>query len=312
MAADLLDNAIADVPAGAYAVGVSGGADSVALLHLLHHGRSDDVRVHVVHLDHETRGAESTGDAAFVRELAARWRLPCTVALRSDVERRVATLLQNKSARFRALRHQLFREVIEAEGLRGVILAHHSDDQAETVIHRLLRGTRAPYLAGMAKGARLGGLLILRPLLDVPREALKAYLASVGQPWREDSSNESPAYLRNSLRPVIARHAMLRQATLEVDEAMRALREWVRDAAPRLDHSFPVGTVRGQPEILAADAVRRWLATQGVPSEQIVPDTVARVLEMAIDAASPPRQSLPTGLVICRTRGRIRTWQRAD
>src|SRR5688572_378250 len=88
--------AVAAVPAGRWAVGVSGGADSVALLSLLHHGRPD-LRLHVVHFDHQTRGDASAGDAAFVRELAGRWALACTVVTLDELEARSAELPTNLS-----------------------------------------------------------------------------------------------------------------------------------------------------------------------------------------------------------------------
>src|SRR4051812_40340078 len=88
------------VPAGAWAVAVSSGADSVALLELLRH--RPELSLHVVHLDHETRAGESAADAQFVRDLAARWDLPITTAVRSEIERDLQRFPANLSARFRA------------------------------------------------------------------------------------------------------------------------------------------------------------------------------------------------------------------
>src|SRR6185437_3878431 len=171
-----LTSAIATLPPGAWAVGVSGGADSVALLLLL--CAREDLSLHVVHLDHQTRGDDSTGDARFVRELAERLHLRCTVALRSDVEATMSDLPGNTSSRYRAARIALFRKVVEEEDLAGVILAHHADDQAETVLHRLLRGSGPTGLAAMERATNIGGLRIVRPLLSVARETLRAFLAS--------------------------------------------------------------------------------------------------------------------------------------
>ena len=304
MSIDAVVNAIASLPASAYAIGVSGGADSVALLHVLHHHRPD-VRLHVVHLDHEMRGAASSGDAEFVGDLARRWDLPCTLARRSEMEARMASLPANASARYRAARHALFRQVVEAHGLCGVILAHHADDQAETVMQRLLRGTRPPYLTGMTHESRIAGMMVFRPLLRVPREHLRAYLLAAGQGWREDASNASADYLRNRLRCVIERQAALRASLLDLHDDMLALRQWVRLAAPQLEDQFRVRALHGQPAMLAAEAARRWLVKQGIPSDQLLPGTVRRLVTMAIDAASPPRQSFPRDTRICRRRGVI-------
>src|SRR6476620_3797342 len=102
-----LAEVIARVPSGAWAVGVSGGADSVALLSLLR--TRTDLALHVAHLDHETRGPDSTGDAHFVAQLAERWGLPCTIARRSELEPAMTDLPENPSARYRAVRLELFK-----------------------------------------------------------------------------------------------------------------------------------------------------------------------------------------------------------
>ncbi len=107
-------------PGGRWAVGVSGGADSVALLHLLH--RRADLSLHVVHLDHQTRAGESANDAAFVADLSAKLGLECTVKCRSEVEVSMENLLRNLPNRFRQARLALFRRVVETNQLNGVIL----------------------------------------------------------------------------------------------------------------------------------------------------------------------------------------------
>src|SRR5205807_386086 len=131
----------------------------------------------------------------FVRHLAAAWELPCVVAQREQVEAGMKRLPANASARYRAARIAFFREVVSARNLAGLILAHHADDQAETVLQRLLRGSGPAGLAGMAERTTLAGLLVLRPLLHARREALRDWLRHIGQPWREDASNESDQYL---------------------------------------------------------------------------------------------------------------------
>src|SRR5688572_17488726 len=114
-----LSDAVGAVAPGAWAVGVSGGADSVALLALLHDRlvRRGDLRLHVVHLNHQTRGESSDADARLVRDLAERRGLPCTVALRSDVEPGITKPPSNPSARYRAARLALFRRVVADHGL---------------------------------------------------------------------------------------------------------------------------------------------------------------------------------------------------
>jgi tRNA(Ile)-lysidine synthetase-like protein len=291
------------VPSGAWAVGVSGGADSVALLRLLQ--QRPDLSLHVVHLDHQTRGAESTGDADFVRSMAAMLALPCTIALRSEIEATMEELPANTSSRYRAARIALFRKVVTEHGLSGVVLAHHADDQAETVLVRLLRGSGAMGLAGMEELTDLGGLRMARPLLGVRREALRGYLQSIGQSWREDASNESDKYLRNRLRRLVADSPEMFAALNELGDACGMLREWVRASAPVLGACFAVSQLADLPPILAAESARRWLVERGVPPDQLAPATIARLVSMATDAGSAARAHFPGRMPVRRKGGTI-------
>src|SRR5205085_9100684 len=146
------------------------------------------------HLDHETRAGASAADASFVRDLSAAWGIPLAAATFSIVAPTLPPVVKNLSARWRAARIALYRQTVDAHDLRGVILAHHADDQAETILHRLLRGGRSSGMAGMAASTRLSGLTVLRPLLGVRRETLREYLRASAQSWREDESNLSSRY----------------------------------------------------------------------------------------------------------------------
>ncbi|HEX8912528.1 MAG TPA: tRNA lysidine(34) synthetase TilS [Humisphaera sp.] len=299
---------IVDVPPGRWAVGVSGGADSVALLRLAA-GRAD-VSLHVVHLNHQTRGGESDADAAFVNDLASRLGLPATVAARGDVEAGLSTaerdaLPANPSARYRALRHALFRSTVAVHALHGVLLAHHADDQAETVLLRLLRGSGYAALAGMAGRSAVGGLALVRPLLGVRRDALRAYLAAIGQPWREDASNAGDDYARNRARKAMAAAPGLTPALLAVAEACAALRDWTDRHAPALPDEFPAARLAGLPDVLATAAAAGWLRRQGVGGDAASPAHVAAVLSMCRDAASPSRHAAPDGVEVRRRRGSV-------
>jgi tRNA(Ile)-lysidine synthetase-like protein len=304
MSVDLLKNAIARVPAGAWAVGVSGGADSVALLTLA--VARADLTCHAVHLDHETRGEESAGDARFVRELCASMGVPCTVAMRSDVERTFGgTLPRNQSARFRAARLHLFRTVCADRGLSGALLAHHADDQAETIVQRLLRGAGPAGLIGMQGRAVVGGLVVHRPLLDVPGRCLRDYLRAAGRGWREDASNASEAYQRNRVRGLLVGHPALAEAARDLGGAAGALVEWAREAAPPLEEAFAVARLADVPDVLAFEAARAWLAARGAPRDELSATVLARLVTMARDAATASRSHFPGRLLVARRRGRI-------
>jgi tRNA(Ile)-lysidine synthase len=300
---DALRRAVATVPEGRWGLGVSGGADSVALLALLH--ERGDVCCHAVHLDHEARDGASAADARFVERLCAAWHVECTVVRRSEIESSVAGLPPNRSARFRALRLALFRRVCADRGLGGVILAHHADDQAETILQRLLRGSGPAGLVGMRARTRLAGLTILRPLLGVGSAQLRELLRARGQAWCEDASNASPAYQRNRVRAVLSAHPALSHALIEMADAMAGWVNWARSSAPVLGETFQVRELADQPQALASEGARRWLAERGAPREALSADVLVRLIEMARDAGTPARRHFPGGLLVARRAGRI-------
>ncbi len=180
-----------DMPLPAHVlVGLSGGADSVALTYLL---RQRGVRITAVHVDHGLRGDASDGDARFVRDLCEKWGLPLLV-YRADPP-------DNPGEDWaRRVRYGFFRQAMDASGADALVLAHHRDDQAETLLLHLLRGAGLTGLSAMSPDTVMDGMRILRPLLAFSREDLRALLFSVGQDWREDASNADPRYLRNALR----------------------------------------------------------------------------------------------------------------
>jgi len=177
-------------------VGLSGGADSSALLDLL--TKFPDYNLHLVaaHLNHTLRGAESDADEEFCRGLASRYAIPFE-SRRVDVARMASELRLNLEDAGRRARIEFLDEVRRKYGAAAVILAHHADDQAETVLMRLLRGSGTTGLSGMAYRNSRG---YLRPLLEISRSEIERYLRAGGLGWREDASNSDTAYLRNRIR----------------------------------------------------------------------------------------------------------------
>ena len=270
---------------------MSGGTDSVALLRLLL--SHVELRLHVVHLDHQTRGRASAEDAQFVERLAGQLSLPFTIMTLSEVE---ATMSQpplaNRSARFRAARMDCFG-AREGPCVAGVLVAHHADDQAETILHRLLRGSAPEGLTGMSREMRLGDLLLLRPLLNLRAAALRRYLAGIGQEWRDDASNASDDYARNRIRKLLASRPSMVARLLELGEACAGLRDWSRSAAPRLADTFAPALLSSLPPVLARESARRWLEAQGVPAARIDGVSIARLIEMAATLVRPRVASSP-------------------
>jgi len=165
-------------------VAVSGGADSVALLHVLH-GLSR-YEITVLHVNHQLRGAESEGDEAFVRELAAKLGLPIQVKQAPIGSGNMEQLARNA-------RRSFFAET----GLRRIALGHNQSDQAETVLYRFLRGSGLAGLAGMRPVTADG---FIRPFIHFTREEIRGWAQAQGILWREDSSNENTELVRNRMR----------------------------------------------------------------------------------------------------------------
>jgi tRNA(Ile)-lysidine synthetase-like protein len=300
---EVLTSAVQSVPAGPWAIGVSGGADSVALLTLLN--TRPDLSLHIVHLNHQTRSQQNTQDALFVTELANRLRLPIVIDDRSHLEGGQQGLPRNPSARYRALRLALFRRVVLEQKLNGVLLAHHADDQAETILHRLIRRSHFSGLAGMSARTVIGGLLCVRPLLKVRRQTLRQWLAERNLPWREDPSNQSFDYLRNCLRILLANDPALSEALLELGEACSGLNRWVESARLRPGPLLEVNAIADQPAILSRATARNWLKDTGVWPAKIEPATIDRLLAMCLDASTASRAQFPGGVTLARRRGKI-------
>lgn len=303
VSADRLIAAVKSVPAGAWAVGVSGGADSVALLSLL--WSRNDLLLHVAHLNHQTRGEENVDDSRFVADLSAGCGIPCTLGNREEAERGLRDLPRNPSARYRAARLAFFQRIVSEQRLLGVLLAHHADDQAETVLLRLLRGSGYEGLAGMAERTRIAGLTIRRPLLSLHRADLRIHLASIGQTWREDSSNDNEKYARNRVRKWLVDRQQTTAALLEVANVCRRLKRWVQINAPPLEEEFPARRLSGLPMLLARASARRWLIERGVNPAALSHHVLDRLIEMASDAASPSRTAFPGNLTVRRSGGRM-------
>ncbi|MBI2681042.1 MAG: tRNA lysidine(34) synthetase TilS [Candidatus Solibacter usitatus] len=178
-------------------VAVSGGADSVCLLHVLVELRERwNLVLSVLHLDHQLRGEESRNDAQFVADLARSLDLPLYADV-IDIARFAAETGDNLEQAARRERRRVFGELLRAAKLDRVALGHTRSDQAETVLFRFLRGSGTAGLAGIRPVTEDG---LVRPLLAVDRADVEQYLRERGIAWREDASNSSLAFARNRIR----------------------------------------------------------------------------------------------------------------
>jgi tRNA(Ile)-lysidine synthase len=227
------------------AVAVSGGADSVALLRLLLEIQAElGIVFSVAHVNHKLRGQESDEDERFVAQLAQHYELElhtCDAPVASGSDSGI-------EAAARGLRYSFFRQLAREGRVAKIATAHTLDDQAETVLLRIFRGTGIRGLSGVhprivfAEQGQVFGELV-RPLLGFRRAVLQEFLRGQGQSWREDSSNRDVAFLRNRVR-----HRLLPIIGEEFDEAaiehMAELAEIARAEEEHWD--------RGHPEIAAA------------------------------------------------------------
>ena len=180
-------------------VAVSGGPDSIALLRALNVIRQPGQgRLCVAHFNHLLR-EEADADARFVQETAAGWDLPCRIG-RAEVAQAAASTGESLEEAARRLRYAFLEETAGQLGARFVVTAHTADDQAETILHRILRGTGIGGLSGMARTRTLGPAVLLRPMLPVLRSEVMQYLRDVGQVYRDDPSNFDARFTRNRLR----------------------------------------------------------------------------------------------------------------
>ena len=295
------------LPAGSRVlVAVSGGADSVALLHVLRaleHDRGVTV-AGMIHVNHGLRGAESDTDEAFCRDLAQRVAVPVDVS-RVDVAALSRAEHMSLEAAGRWARYRAFEDAARRVGAGIVATGHTRDDQAETLLMRLLRGAGSSGLAGIR--ARRDGFI--RPLLDVRHQELLTYLAEIGESHREDASNRDIViprnWIRHELLPLLADHIdadvvpiLARDAAILGDDD-DYLDQLATGASPEVIEKLGPGAIsldrtalNRLPPALARRVVRTALLA--VNGQHFVGfDHIERVRHMARDPSAPPSIDLP-------------------
>jgi tRNA(Ile)-lysidine synthase len=246
---------LSEIMAGEHAatviVAVSGGPDSVALLHVLHRlAPQFALQLVVAHVNHALRAGEADEDEQFVRQLAAQLGLEF-VTEQMDWQQAMRSTESNRQALARDFRYAFFTRVAKHYAARWVATAHHADDQAETVLMRCLRGTSVSGLPGIAANRSISeehpNIRLVRPLLTVTKDDLLAFLAGEQLPYRTDRSNWSSDYTRNALRhsviPTLAElFPQYRRALTRLAETAAAEEEW-----------FHAETVRAFGQLVADD-----------------------------------------------------------
>ena len=324
---------------------VSGGADSVALLLTLHAARQSlGIGLTAAHVHHGLRGAEADADQAFVEALCASLDVPLHLH-RASVPDRVQATGESTEEAARNLRYAFFETLLASREATAILTAHTLDDQAETVLLKLLRGAWLEGLSAIHPVVTLGSGKILRPFLSVRRAAIEAFLHELGQPWREDASNAEILYTRNRVRHQLL--PLLRDFNPAIDQALANLAELARDdnahwqraiaqllpqlllpGKPVRGGGRAVSTAPGQVEVAielerlrALDpATRRRVLRAAArhvssppsaqPGNRLSFDETARLLDMVGPVPGPVALDLPNGLRAQRSPRELRLFRK--
>lgn len=298
-------------------IGVSGGKDSTALLHLLAAGGFTSLII--CHLDHALR-PESVEEARFVETLAEKYQA-AFVGERQDVGALARKQQLSIETAARAARHDFFGKTAATHGTRRLFLAHHADDQVETYLLNLFRGAGGQGLRGMQERTELqmSGIQmeLIRPMLGIWRRELDSFAAECGLEYREDASNALLDHTRNRvrhelvprLRDIFGREVqrpVLRAAAIqsEEDAVMRSIAEQagqlVRD--PSTPPKLLVAALREQPIAIQRRVVYSWLLECGIDGPDFADVEAVRGLALSV---SPSKMNLPKDRHVRRRNGQI-------
>ena len=292
-------------------VALSGGADSCALLDILAGMREAGAQLVVAHLNHCLRGVDSDSDEQFCRELSEQYQLPFE-SRRVNVDNLAQTKRLSLEDAGRRARIAFLNEVRVSRKASAVALAHHADDQAETVLMRLLRGTGARGFSGMSFRTSDGRI---RPLLSATRRDIEAYLKKRRLTYREDISNKNTAFLRNRIRcellPLLAtynpsiRERLVTTAGLITDDN-DFLEQLSHEISSKIsyisgDHiSFSVSSLQAQPGVLRPRLLRQALSTLTGSGDHFYMRHI-QAIERLVTAGQPNASiNLPCGITAFR------------
>lgn len=301
-------------------VAVSGGADSMALLHLLvclnrHEGWT--LRLHVAHLNHQLRGEAAEQDAAFVQAVSDDLGLPCTMDAR-DVAQAARERSIGVEEVGREERYAFLERVCLQTGARIVATGHHADDNAETILQRILRGTGLRGLSGIPRTrvvSPLSDVTIIRPLLRHRRSELRDFLLDQGISFREDYSNAQNEPTRNRLRNELipqleeAFNPQVREALLRLGEQALWLEEYLRDTVQRtfetlvISHTDQVlilnaGVMAKKNRLVQTELIRMAYRAFGLGEQNLSFTHLVAAMELVDDPTSGKQVQLPGGMTV--------------
>ncbi|HWB60229.1 MAG TPA: tRNA lysidine(34) synthetase TilS [Chthoniobacteraceae bacterium] len=291
-------------------VGVSGGRDSVALLHLLLD--TGFTRLIVCHLDHRLRGRASRADAAFVAKLAKRHNLEAVIG-KADVRGIAKKKRISIETAAREARYAFFASVARRKKCRMIFLAHHADDQVETFLFNLFRGAGQAGLGAMRADTsrKIGGvtLRILRPLLPVWRAEIDGYLTARGLKYREDATNTTTVPLRNRMRHEIIPALEnwfgrdIRKSIRRTAEILAVEHDWLTLLTPKPGRQLSVRDLRKMPAAQQRRFIHAWLKLMRVGDAGF--DEIESVRSLLPASAKAAKINLPGNLHAHRRAGTI-------
>ncbi|MDD4890966.1 MAG: tRNA lysidine(34) synthetase TilS, partial [Phycisphaerae bacterium] len=288
------------------------------------------LRLHVAHLNHRTRGADSDADAEFVAAQSATLGLPCTIET-VDVPAQLGPAGGGLERAGRTARYDFFARLARQQDCRLVATGHHADDNAETILQRIIRGTGPRGLAGIPRVRTLSAdaalndgraIQLIRPLLSFRRRLIERFLAVNGIPFRKDASNLAPEPMRNWLRheliPLLGERgnpgvvaALLRLGELSgwvntfIEEtARRTLSSLIVDRTD-VELSLNAASLSGKGRILQAELIRQAIMSLGPREAEIGLRHLKAVMRLAEQEESGKRVSLPGEMIAQRHGGQV-------
>lgn len=286
--------------------------DSMALLHLLDEAGFRNLIV--CHLDHGLRGRESAADARFVRKVAEKMGYVVESA-KVDLRSLMEVSGESLETAGRGARHGFFGDCSKRHRCKRLLFGHHADDQAETVLWNLMRGSHGCRGMSEVSAIEMGGveMEVSRPLLGVRKDEIRAWMEARNFKWREDASNRVNDVVRNRIRnealPLLADISkrdvgpMFARAAKD-DEARKELMGWALGQVNVVDPQgrLHLGAMRSLPEVLQSGALLGFLKSNDVHG--ISAALVGRCLGM-LDPSSPASVNLPGGARLRRRAGRV-------
>ncbi len=267
-------------------VGVSGGPDSMALLHILQSlAQEMKISLYVAHLNHMFRGEEAQADADLVQEFCFRSGIPCRVVNR-DVPAYARERRLSAQVAAREIRYQFFYEVLQETGGQKLALAHHANDQAESVLMNLLRGSGLRGLGGIAP---VRDDCVIRPLLGIHRVEIESYCQDMGVPYRIDSSNLKLIYRRNKLR-----HQLIPLLQKEYSPGIIDILGRLAEQARSEDELLEQLTQEAYEKVLQTEKTNEIILDRQILSQQAVA-LVRRVLRLSWQKMQGTRRELTFG-----------------